>query len=533
MASIINRSNYVVSVRSRDDLTRTFPFDKQQGAKDYYAQLRAQQFRPRVEQLEDTIFVRVRDKGYKAQTATFDSLEKAETFLKQLELDRAKGLDCDYTAARSVTLVDLLERYIKEEGPKLVKSWETVGKYKAQRLWRGATGEFNARDRKAIASKLNVSVDALPKTLAPDYPWMQKPFSELTTVDIESYIPERQEDGVANATIDRELDLISSICSIATKVWKYNVPANPMEGVRRPKYFNERDRRLKKDEEERLFAAAIAEDKRRCEELYLVGLVDQCAEQSPDYQLLSSVQKKKRRMAWRKEFSSRARAECIVVPYMEVFMEFQLGTAARRGETLALVWEHVDFAEDGAHFPMTKNGRPRTVPLSAAVKEALQALPQRETGRVFELSADYVKNAWGRILQEAGIDDLHIHDLRHEALSRIAETGKFSVVDLQSISGHLDVRMLLRYVHLCTKKMAARLTEALGGSNDEGKTHRGRRRLTRAVSLSMREAIDSTQKSALPPPGSNPAVGEPVSSSLHASAGKVLTVDFAAKRRVA
>ncbi|WP_322999255.1 SPOR domain-containing protein [Castellaniella sp.] len=134
MASIINRSNYVVSVRSRDDLTRTFPYDKQQGAKDYYAQLRAQQFRPRVEQLEDTIFVRVRDKGYKAQTATFDSLEKAETFLKQLELDRAKGLGCDYTAARSVTLVDLLERYIREEGPKLVKSWETVGKYKAQRL---------------------------------------------------------------------------------------------------------------------------------------------------------------------------------------------------------------------------------------------------------------------------------------------------------------------------------------------------------------------------------------------------------------
>ncbi len=29
MASIINRSNYVVSVRSRDDLTRTFPYHRQ------------------------------------------------------------------------------------------------------------------------------------------------------------------------------------------------------------------------------------------------------------------------------------------------------------------------------------------------------------------------------------------------------------------------------------------------------------------------------------------------------------------------
>ena len=182
---------------------------------------------------------------------------------------------------------------------------------------------------------------------------------------------------------------------------------------------------------------------------------------------------------------------------------------------------------------MTKNGRPRTVPLSVTVKEALQALPQSETGRVFEMSADYVKNAWGRILKEASIDDLHIHDLRHEALSRIAETGKFSVVDLQSISGHLDVRMLLRYVHLCTKKMAARLTEALGQANGGDKTHRGRRRLTRAVSLSMRETIDSTQKSALPPSGFNPAVVEPASSALHASTDKVLTVDFVSKRRVA
>ncbi|NYT62724.1 site-specific integrase [Alcaligenaceae bacterium] len=527
MASITNRSNYLVTVRNRGDLTRSFAHDKHQDAKKYFAQLRAQRFQPRVEQQEDIIFVRLRDKGYTEQSGTFESMVKAEEFIKRVELDRAQGLDYDYLKARSVTFVDLLERYMREEGPKSPKTWESVGKYRAQRMWRGATGQFNARDRKRLAKNLKVLVEALPKTLQPDYPWMQKPFSALTTVDIESYIPERQEEGVSNATIDRELDVISAICSVATKVWGYNVKANPMVNVRRPKYFNERDRRLKGDEEDRLLAAARSEDRRRCEELCLMELVEQWARQEPGFQFLSRAEKNRKRRLWRQKLSAQARSECLVIPCMEVFVEFQLGTAARRGEALALVWEDVDFVQDGAHFPMTKNGRPRTVPLSEWVKEALQRLPHRD-GRVFALSVDYVKNAWYRMSVEAKIEDFHIHDLRHEALSRIAETGKFSVADLQSISGHLDVRMLLRYLHLCTRKLADRLNDALGTGRALD-THRGRQRLTRSASVSMREAVGMTQ--------SNDLVdsAEPAPEIVRDStaSGRVVMVDFAARRRVA
>src|SRR3546814_9365199 len=89
---------------------------------------------------------------------------------------------------------------MREEGPTRLKGWDEVGKYGYARLWRGGTGKFNAHDRQGMAAKLGVPVDVLPATLPPDYPWMQKPFTAVTTVDIESYIPERIEDGDRKST---------------------------------------------------------------------------------------------------------------------------------------------------------------------------------------------------------------------------------------------------------------------------------------------------------------------------------------------
>jgi hypothetical protein len=66
------------------------------------------------------------------------------------------------------------------------------------------------------------------------------------------------------------------------------------------------------------------------------------------------------------------------------------------------------------------------------------------------------------------------HDLRHEAISRLAESGKFTMIDLQAISGHRDVRMLLRYSHLCTQKLAEKMDEVAGTTVE--KIHHGRKR---------------------------------------------------------
>src|SRR5690606_770151 len=146
---------------------------------------------------------------------------------------------------------------------------------------------------------------------------------------------------------------------------------------------------------------------------------------------------------------------------------------------------------------------------------------------------DYLKNAWQRILETADIEDLNMHDLRHEAISRIAETGKFSLVDLQSISGHLDVRMLLRYSHLCSKKLADRLDEALDGENATT-THRGRTRL-KGDSFTMRDIQEISLEDASTPtveeagslPSKNRVAG------VFEEKAQVVVVDFATRRRVA
>ena len=44
------------------------------------------------------------------------------------------------------------------------------------------------------------------------------------------------------------------------------------------------------------------------------------------------------------------------------------------------------------------------------------------------------------------LEDLHFHDLRHEAVSRFFEMG-LTTPEVASISGHRDPRMLFRYSH--------------------------------------------------------------------------------------
>ena len=51
------------------------------------------------------------------------------------------------------------------------------------------------------------------------------------------------------------------------------------------------------------------------------------------------------------------------------------------------------------------------------------------------------------MLKRSGIENLHFHDLRHEAISRFFEKG-LSIPEVSMISGHRDVRQLMRYTHL-------------------------------------------------------------------------------------
>ena len=65
---------------------------------------------------------------------------------------------------------------------------------------------------------------------------------------------------------------------------------------------------------------------------------------------------------------------------------------------------------------------------------------------------------------EPAAPDLHFHDLRHEAISRFFEMG-LTTPEVASISGHRDIRMLMRYAH----PMRQRIIEQM----DKGEPKRG------------------------------------------------------------
>ena len=61
-----------------------------------------------------------------------------------------------------------------------------------------------------------------------------------------------------------------------------------------------------------------------------------------------------------------------------------------------------------------------------------------------------------RAIRRAGIEGLRFHDLRHEAITRLFEKG-LNIMEVASITGHKDLRMLRRYTHLKAEDLARKL----------------------------------------------------------------------------
>lgn len=113
-----------------------------------------------------------------------------------------------------------------------------------------------------------------------------------------------------------------------------------MDGVRRPKYFNERERRISPEEEMRLIEALAQLDFERAAEQRLQELAGQALE---GMTFSSNSARKKVLAQERKRLLPLAEQTCKPVPIFETFAQFQLMTAARRSETLTLTWDRVDL----------------------------------------------------------------------------------------------------------------------------------------------------------------------------------------------
>lgn len=256
MASIENRSRIRVTVRNRDDLTRTFSHNADKAIQRYVQTLQLQGLKPRLASLDDHYVVRTRSVAHKNQFLTAHSEAEAIAIKQRIESEQRQGLFIDYAKGHKTTLADLLIRYLRDEAPR-DKSFEVLG-YKIN-AWledAGLPRQDLAEIRDAhpnpcptvAAMKIRRSTGTRVGQPSETSKFIRKPFAAIVPDDFGDYIEERCQ-VVEPSTVDREIDIFSAVCHIAIDTWRIHVAKNPMDGVRRPRDYNERDRHLKDGEE--------------------------------------------------------------------------------------------------------------------------------------------------------------------------------------------------------------------------------------------------------------------------------------------
>ena len=220
---------------------------------------------------------------------------------------------------------------------------------------------------------------------------------------------------VTGSTVNRELNIVSAAINHARKEWGIHCE-NPIALLRRPQENRARDRRLVGDEEQRLLKELESEGR---DEKGRLG--------------------KGTRNIW-----------------VKPLVQFAIETAMRRGELLALERKDVDTKTRTARLNMTKNGEARIVPLSTTAIAIFEALPASINGKVFPITEDALKKVFSRACERAQLGNLRFHDLRHEATSRLAEKLP-NLIELASVTGHKDLKMLKRYYHPRAEDLARKL----------------------------------------------------------------------------
>ena len=227
----------------------------------------------------------------------------------------------------------------------------------------------------------------------------------------------RLEQGKSNNTVRLELALLGHLFTTAIKEWHIGLAYNPVANIRKPSPGEGRNHRLSMEHQSKL---------------------------------INAVNKHSN-------------------PMLEWIVQLAIETGMRQSEILNLKVSQLDLSRRIVSLNDTKNDSPRTVPLTKQAAEILKlaiANPMRpkdtelvffgEPGKNKKRSPYQLNKVWIQIKKDLGFADLHFHDLRHEAVSRLVEAG-LSDQEVASISGHKSMQMLRRYTHLRAEDLVAKL----------------------------------------------------------------------------
>lgn len=211
---------------------------------------------------------------------------------------------------------------------------------------------------------------------------------------------------ISPSTVLREMSLLSNVFTVATVEWKL-FTNNPMKGVRRPAESHHRERLLSDDE-----IAALCE---------AMEYSDDC------------------------DFSQ-------VRQRVAAAMLLAIETCMRAGELCSLRPETVHLDKRYARLEMTKNGEPRNVPLSSRAIAILERV-----GCNLNITPSQIDSNFRKYRDKLGIENLHFHDTRHTAITRIANSRKLDVLELAKMTGHKDLHQLRAYFNETAENIAKRL----------------------------------------------------------------------------
>jgi integrase len=144
---------------------------------------------------------------------------------------------------------------------------------------------------------------------------------------------------------------------------------------------------------------------------------------------------------------------------MTAIVQFAIATAMRLDEIVRIEWRHLDprtrtILVADRKDPRNKDGNDQRVPLldvtgydAFALLDKQRQRSKRNGARCFPYNGRSIGANFRRACIDAGIVDLHFHDLRHEGTSRLFEAG-LTIEQVPLVTGHRDWKMLKRYTQL-------------------------------------------------------------------------------------
>lgn len=210
------------------------------------------------------------------------------------------------------------------------------------------------------------------------------------------------------SSVTRDMAILSAVFGLCVREWGW-LAVNPLADVSRPASPPHRERVISPDE-----VAAMLRQLRHDEETPPVAIGRQVA----------------------------------------VMFLLSLETGMRAGEIAGLEWGRVFLERKAVALHVTKNGRPREVPLSARAMALLRKMEGINEGRVFAPGTQTLDAYFRKARREAGLDGFTFHDARHTAATRIALAGRVDPLSLCRMFGWSDPKRAMTYFNPTATEIA-------------------------------------------------------------------------------